>query len=90
MLIQPKKNAFFSPSVAARQSVVYDEDFVSETLAEIFYKQQLHDKAIKAYEKLTLMFPEKSTLFAARIKNELVIKATKISKDNETYLPTVE
>ncbi len=66
--IQPQKGEFYSPSVAARKSVIFDEDLISETLADIFYKQKLFDKAIKAYEKLTLMFPEKSTLFAARIQ----------------------
>jgi hypothetical protein len=65
--IEPQRSTFYSPSAAARNSVIYDETVVSETLALIFERQQLYQKAINAYEKLSLMFPEKSDLFAARI-----------------------
>ncbi|HQV00721.1 MAG TPA: hypothetical protein PLO59_06145, partial [Bacteroidia bacterium] len=65
--IEPQKSNFYSPSVAARNSVIFNDSVVSETLALIFEKQQLYQKAINAYEKLSLMFPEKSDLFAARI-----------------------
>lgn len=42
--------------------------FVTETLAEIYLKQGLWDKAINAYEVLSLKYPEKSGFFADRIK----------------------
>jgi hypothetical protein len=37
-------------------------------LAEIYLKQALWDKAINAYEVLSLKYPEKSGFFADRIK----------------------
>lgn len=49
------------------------EQFISQTLAEIYVKQKLYDKAISIYEKLDLNSSEKNTTFARRIKeiNEL-------------------
>lgn len=58
----------FSPSNLARLSVVDDEEFVTETLANIYAKQGNLEKALKAYKKLLLKYPEKKTYFAAQIQ----------------------
>ncbi|MBS9768239.1 MAG: hypothetical protein KGV44_11980 [Flavobacteriaceae bacterium] len=49
------------------------EQLMSQTLAEIYVKQQLYDKAIVIYKRLDLNSSEKNTTFARRIKeiNEL-------------------
>ncbi len=56
------------------RSVQEDDELVSETLASIYFQQQNYDKALEAYQKLSLKYPEKSVYFAGRIKEIELIK----------------
>ncbi len=47
-----------------------DEAFYTETLARIYAEQELYDRANEVYEKLILLYPEKSAYFAA-LKNDI-------------------
>lgn len=72
--ISRPKAEFFNPVNMARQSVEEDEELVTETLANLLYKQGNLKKAIRAYEKLCLLYPSKMTYFATliqKIKTEL-------------------
>ncbi len=50
------------------RSVTENDDIVTETFANILLSQGQFEKALSAFEKLSLKYPEKSIYFAARIE----------------------
>ena len=65
---KPVKAEFFSPVQMAKKSIEDNEDIVSETLARIYADQGNTDRAIRIYQKLSLLYPEKNGYFAALIQ----------------------
>lgn len=64
---KPKKE-FFSPSAMAKESIQENTTMMTETLAKVYLEQGHYDKAITAFEILSLKYPQKSGLFADQIK----------------------
>ncbi|MBC7695278.1 MAG: hypothetical protein H7141_07535 [Burkholderiales bacterium] len=61
-------NKFFTPATDAKQSLLENEHLVTETLAKIYALQGNISKAIRAYEILSLKFPQKNVYFASLIE----------------------
>ena len=51
----------------AVNSITMEDDMASESLANIYIKQEKYDKAIEMYRKLSLLYPEKNLYFARKI-----------------------
>jgi hypothetical protein len=58
------------------KSTTENDDFFTETLAGIFLQQKNYEKALVAYKKLSLKYPEKSIYFATQIEEIEKIKNT--------------
>ncbi|WP_372948715.1 tetratricopeptide repeat protein [Mariniphaga sp.] len=50
------------------KSVSESDELVTETLAMLYFEQKKYDKALEAFQKLSLKYPEKSVYFASRIE----------------------
>ena len=66
----------FEPVSTEKVSGNADEDIFSETLATIYARQGLCDKAVTIYKKLILLYPEKSAYFASLIESAKAIAET--------------
>ena len=65
--IKPLKNDTYNPIILKNEPTDYST-LMTETLAKVYLEQKKYKNAIKAYRILSLKYPEKSSIFAHRIK----------------------
>lgn len=70
------RTEFFTPQQAAKRSLDDKAGLVTETLARVYAQQGNLPKAIEAYKRLALKYPEKSAYFAA-LQKELEAQLNK-------------
>jgi hypothetical protein len=66
-VMRPDQAPVYDKDVSV-SSLKDDDEFLTETLARIYVQQGYFLKAIQAFEKLSLKFPEKSIYFASQIE----------------------
>ena len=54
---------------SSSQKKITKEDYMTETLAKVYVRQEKYKEALKAYKILSLKYPEKISLFANQIKD---------------------
>jgi hypothetical protein len=68
LIRQKEEQKFFKSDFKAKESLLENEHLVTETLAQIYAMQGNINKAIRAYEILSLKFPHKSVYFKGLIQ----------------------
>lgn len=68
LIRQKEDQKFYTPDIKAKESLLENEHLVTETLARIYALQGSVNKAVRAYEILSLKFPQKSAYFATLIQ----------------------
>jgi hypothetical protein len=63
-----EEQKFYVPEIKAKESLLENEHLVTETLARIYALQGSIGKAVRAYEILSLKYPQKSAYFASLIQ----------------------
>lgn len=63
-----EEQKFYTADIKAKESLLENEHLVTETLARIYALQGNVNKAVRAYEILSLKFPQKSAYFATLIQ----------------------
>ena len=64
-----KKQKSLKKQAKNKESELEQAEIISETLAELMAKQGYTEKAIEMYNRLSLLFPEKNSYFAAKIED---------------------
>ena len=62
------KELFSNPGVTLENSLIENDEIITPTLAKVYLEQGHLEKAILAYKKLSLKYPEKNSFFANQIK----------------------
>ena len=65
---KPKKGVFFKATDVAKEALIENSELITPTLAKVYLEQGHYKKAILAYKKLSLKYPEKNSFFANQIK----------------------
>jgi hypothetical protein len=63
-----EEQKFYAPEARAKESLLENEHLMTETLARIYALQGNIGKAVRAYEILSLKYPQKSAYFATLIQ----------------------
>mgnify|MGYP001195212388 CR=1 FL=1 len=73
--VKEKKNMYYinkdilnNPGLTLENSLIENDEIITPTLAKVYLEQGHLEKAIIAYKKLSLKYPEKNSFFANQIK----------------------